>query len=38
MKVRLSVLERLRDPDAHRRESLAHQKHMALGIEGEIRG
>jgi len=33
----LSELERLRDPDAHRRELLPHQKHLALGISGEIR-
>lgn len=37
MEVWLSALERLRDPDAHRRELLPHQKHLALGIEGEIR-
>jgi hypothetical protein len=37
MEVWLSTLERLRDPDAHRRELLPHQKHLALGIEGEIR-
>lgn len=33
----LDELGRLRDPDAHRRELLAHQKHLALGIAGEIR-
>lgn len=33
----LTELERLRDPDAHRRELLQHQKHLALGISGEIR-
>lgn len=33
----LSELEKLRDPDAHRRELLPHQKHLALGLEGEIR-
>jgi hypothetical protein len=33
----LTELERLRDPDAHRRELLLHQKHLALGISGEIR-
>ena len=33
----LSELEKLRDPDAHRRELLSHQKHLALGIAGEIR-
>jgi hypothetical protein len=38
IKVWLDTLERYRDPDAHRRELLPHQKHMILGIEGEIRG
>ena len=33
----LTELEKLRDPDAHRRELLPHQKHLALGISGEIR-
>ena len=33
----LTEIERLRDPDAHRRELLPHQKHLALGISGEIR-
>ena len=28
---------RFRDPDAHRRELLTHQRHLALGIAGEIR-
>ncbi len=37
MEVWLNELERLRDPDAHRRELLPHQKHLALGISGEIR-
>lgn len=37
MEVWLSELEKLRDPDAHRREFLPHQKHLALGISGEIR-
>lgn len=37
MEVYLSELERLRDPDAHRRELLPHQKHLILGIGGEIR-
>jgi len=37
MEVRLIELEKLRDPDAHRRELLPHQKHLALGISGEIR-
>jgi hypothetical protein len=35
--VYLSDLERLRDPDAHRRELLPHQKSLAIGISGEIR-
>jgi len=33
----LTELEKLRDPDAHRRELLEHQKHLAIGICGEIR-
>lgn len=33
----LGELEKLRDPDAHRRELLPHQRHLALGISGEIR-
>jgi len=37
MEVWLSELENLRDPDAHRRELLPHQKHLILGISGEIR-
>ncbi len=37
LEVWLTELERLRDPDAHRRELLPHQKHLALGISGEIR-
>ena len=37
MEVWLSELEKLRDPDAHRRELLPHQKHLILGISGEIR-
>jgi hypothetical protein len=37
MKVWLNELEKLRDPDAHRRELLPHQKHLILGIAGEIR-
>jgi hypothetical protein len=28
----------LRNPEAHRRELLPHQKHLATGIAGEIRG
>lgn len=35
--VLLIELERLRDPDAHRRELLPHQKHLVIGISGEIR-
>jgi hypothetical protein len=38
IEVWLDHLEDLRNPDAHRRELLPHQKHLALGIEGEIRG
>lgn len=30
-------LEKLRDADAHRRELLPHQKHLILGVSGEIR-
>ena len=37
MEVWLSELGRLRDPDAHRRELLPHQRHLALGIAGDIR-
>jgi hypothetical protein len=33
----LDELEKLRDPDAHRRELLPHQKHLIIGIAGEIR-
>lgn len=33
----LSELEKIRDPEAHRRELLPHQHHLALGISGEIR-
>jgi hypothetical protein len=33
----LSELEKLRDPDAHRRELMPHQKHLVVGISGEIR-
>lgn len=35
--VLLAELETLRDPEAHRRELLPHQKHLVLGISGEIR-
>lgn len=37
IEVWLTELEKLRDPDAHRRELLPHQKHLILGISGEIR-
>jgi len=37
MEVFLAQLETLRDPDAHRRELLPHQKNLAAGIAGEIR-
>ena len=37
MDVWLSELEKLRDPEARRRELLPHQKHLAIGISGEIR-
>ncbi|USX21715.1 Swt1 family HEPN domain-containing protein [Oxalobacteraceae bacterium OTU3REALA1] len=30
-------LQRFRDPDAHRRELLPHQKYLIIGIAGEIR-
>lgn len=37
MEVWLTEMEKLRDPDAHRRELLPHQKFLILGISGEIR-
>ena len=37
MEVWLNELGKLRDPDAHRCELLPHQKHLILGISGEIR-
>lgn len=37
MDVWLTMLNGLRNPDAHRRELLPHQKHLAIGISGEIR-
>jgi len=37
LRVYLHDLEKLRDPDAHRRELLSHQKHLILGIGGELR-
>jgi len=33
----LTELEKLRDPDAHRRELLPHQKSLILGVSGELR-
>jgi hypothetical protein len=33
----LAELERIRDPDAHRRELLSHQRDLIIGISGEIR-
>ncbi|MDD2914389.1 MAG: hypothetical protein PHP70_03650 [Gallionella sp.] len=35
--VYIGELEKLRDADAHRRELLPHQKHLVLGVSGEIR-
>lgn len=37
MEVFLTELEKLRDPEAHRRELMPHQKALAYGISGEIR-
>jgi hypothetical protein len=37
IEVWLTELEKLRDPDAHRRELLPHQKNLIIGIAGEIR-
>lgn len=37
VEVFLGELEKLRDPHAHRRELLPHQKHLILGLSGEIR-
>ena len=37
MEVWLDTLEEMRNPEAHRRELLPHQKHLAAGISGEIR-
>jgi hypothetical protein len=36
-KVYLDEIGKLRDADAHRRELLPHQKHLILGVSGEIR-
>jgi hypothetical protein len=33
----LNLLEDFRNPEAHRREFLPHQKHLILGVSGEIR-
>lgn len=33
----LTELEKLRDPNAHRRDLLEYQKHLILGISGELR-
>jgi hypothetical protein len=37
IEVFLDELETLRDPHAHQRELLPHQKHLIIGISGEIR-
>ena len=37
MAVWLAALGRLRDPEAQRRELLPYQKHLAVGVAGEIR-
>ncbi len=37
IEVLLDILEEIRNPDAHRRELLPHQKHLAIGISGRIR-
>ena len=37
IEVFLDELEKLRDPHAHQRELLPHQKHLILGLSGEIR-
>ena len=37
IEVFLNELEKLRDPHAHQRELLPHQKHLILGLSGEIR-
>jgi hypothetical protein len=37
LEVWLNELGKLRDPDAHRRELLPHQKNLILGLSGEIR-
>jgi len=37
IEVFLTELEKLRDPQAHQRELLPHQKHLIISISGEIR-
>lgn len=37
LEVWMSELERLRDPNAHNRDLLPYQRHLALGISGDIR-
>ena len=37
IQVLLDILEEFRNPDAHRRELLLHEKHLAIGISGRIR-
>lgn len=37
IEVLLDILEEIRNPDAHRRELLPHQKNLAIGISGRIR-
>jgi hypothetical protein len=37
IEVFLEELEKLRDPHAHQRELMTHQKHLMLGLSGEIR-
>ncbi|MBB6187008.1 Swt1 family HEPN domain-containing protein [Rhodanobacter sp. MP7CTX1] len=37
LEVHLEEMERLRDPNAHRREMHTYQKHLVLGISGQIR-
>lgn len=37
IEVWLSEIEKLRDPEAHRRELLPHQKNLLIGVSGELR-
>ena len=37
IKLFLSILDKYRNTDAHRRELLSHQKHLIVGISGEVR-